>query len=414
MKKYIFIAPTVANMGGAQMYIRNKMLWLKQQGWDVDIIVAQGGAAKLVDLQRFECVVSELAFDILNFSEKKKVKVVNKIVHRIGAVKTDNVVIESTCISETLWAEAVAKRIFAKHFVYLLQEENKINNKGVQDFFLFKLKRKELYGIIEPSLDKMFRPFYQIANNEMYHLPAHSENVEADIDSPFINLVSKSKKDYVVGMFSRLDKPFVIPAIKKFCQYANNHHDSKYLLLVMGDAPEGVNLGKKILNLIKKTTRNVSLVLTGYIYPVPTRLLKLCDVFFSSAGCAWVCARSGVPTIAIDGNDFSPIGILGRTTTHALFRGENESKQDFFKLMDEVLTEKKHKKESPYYKEGLPDFGDHIKALEESVSEKEYFDVESIKPETKMDFKLKYALAVIGPKNYLKLGALKEKWTKRK
>jgi hypothetical protein len=81
--------------------------------------------------------------------------------------------------------------------------------------------------------------------------------------------------------------------------------------------------------------------------------------------------------------------------------------------MDDILIEKKYKKETPKYWEGTPDMSDHIKALKDSSSEKEYYDVEFIKPETRTDYKLKWALTIIGPENYLKLGSFKEKWTRR-
>jgi len=170
----------------------------------------------------------------------------------------------------------------------------------------------------------------------------------------------------------------------------------------------------QIQELIREDAPNISVIATGYLYPVPTKLLEQCDAFFTSAGSSWVCMRSGIPTITYDGNDNKPIGILGRTTQNTLFRGETEPPGDFSILMDQILVERKYKKEAPNFSDGLPDFSDHMKALEETASEKEYYDVESIKPETKTDYKLKRALAIIGPENYLKLGFLKDKWTRRK
>jgi len=396
------------------MYVCNKLLWLRQYGWQVDIILAQGGMARLRELQEFDTVMPEMAFDIQNYSEKKKTKVIDAIVKRIDADNVADVVIESTCISETLWAEAVAKRIGAKHISFLLQEENTIVNKGVQDFFLFKYNRKELFGIESASLTTMFESFRPIEKENSYWLPAYCNNVEADVESPYIEQLKCTECHYRIGMLSRLDKPFVIPAIKDFCQYAKGHQDKKFLFLLMGDAPKGSGILYQIQELIREDAPNISVIATGYLYPVPTKLLEQCDAFFTSAGSSWVCMRSGIPTITYDGNDNKPIGILGRTTQNTLFRGETEPPGDFSILMDQILVERKYKKEAPNFSDGLPDFSDHMKALEETASEKEYYDVESIKPETKTDYKLKRALAIIGPENYLKLGFLKDKWTRRK
>ena len=186
--------------------------------------------------------------------------------------------------------------------------------------------------------------------------------------------------------------------------------EKKYLFLLMGDAPKGSGVSVQIKKLINTKAPNVSVIATGYLYPVPTKLLELCDAFFTSAGSSWVCMRSGVPTITIDGNDFKPIGILDRTTEHTIFRGEEEPVQELAELMEEILTEKKYKKEIPCYREGLPDFLSHINALADSSKEKDYYDVESIKASSALDFKLRLALTVVGPQLYLKLGALKQRW----
>lgn len=410
MKKYVFLVPTVAGMGGAQMYIRNKLLYLRQHGWMVDVIVAQNGHAQLPELQEFQFEVSELTFEIFNYSNRKKRVVVNKIVNKIQDPTVRDFVIESTCISESSWAEAIAKRVDAKHIAYLLQEDNVLNNKGIQDFFLFKHKRRELIGITDQSLFAMFSTFHPILKEESYWLPAYCNNVEADVDSPYIELLKDTEYDYLIGMLSRLEKPFVVPSIKDFCQFAIKHQDKKFLLLLMGDAPKGSEVLTRIREVVKKAASNVNIIATGYLYPVPTKLLEMCDAFFTSAGSAWVCMRSGVPTITYDGNDFMPIGVLGRTTMNSLFRDDDDIKYDFSFLMDHILFEKKYRKETPNYAEGLPDFGDHIRFLLQTSQEKDYFEVEAIQPTNKTDYKLKLALGIFGPRIYCKLGFLKTKW----
>lgn len=412
MKKYVFLVPTVAGMGGAQMYIRNKILYLRQNGWTVDIIVAQKGHAKLSELQDFRFEIPELAFEIFNYSNRKKKLIIDKIVSRINNSEPDEIIVESTCISEASWGEAIAKRLWAKHIVYLLQEDNRLNNKGLRQFFLFKHARKELIGITEQSLTTMFASFNPIPTEQSYWLPAYCNNVEADVDSPYIGQMDSIKHDYAIGLLSRLEKPFVQPAITDFCNYSHNHQEKSFLLVLMGDSPKGSGVLERLRKQIGTRAPNVRVISTGYLYPVPTKLLEKFDVFLTSAGSGWTCMRSGVPTITYDGNDLKPIGILGRTTSNALFRDKDEEPQDFSLLMEQILVEKKYKKETPNYAEGLPDFGDYIEFLDKTSKEKEYYDVETIMPETKTDFKLKFALAVFGPQTYLKLGFLKNKWIK--
>ncbi len=283
----------------------------------------------------------------------------------------------------------------------------------MQRFFSFKHKRRELVGIADTSLSDMFAPFQPLVKEESYRLPAYCNNVEADVEHPLINTVNSSTSDVVVGTLSRLDKPFVMPAIKQFCDYANKNKNKTFLYLLMGGAPEGSTIPEEIKTYISSKTKNVELLMIGYLYPVPTRLLEVCNVFFTSAGSCWACMRSGVPTISIDGNDYLPIGILGRTTQNTLFRGETEPPLDFSTLMDEILIQRKYKKEEPNYKSGLPDFQNHMDFLASSKPEKDYFDMDSIRIEDASEWILKWALAIIGPKMYQKLGAIKANFRKK-
>lgn len=413
MKKYVFLAPSIANMGGAQMYICNKVLYLKDKGWKTDVITEGDGVPAIEELKQFKNSVPEIAFDSYCYSRRRRKKVVSQLSQLITNKEYEEIVIESTCIQECTWAELVAKEIGAKNFCFLLQEDNYVTNSGMQQFFFFKHKRRELVGIADTSLLDMFKTFHPLAKEESYRLPAYCNNVEADVEHPLINVVRNDNSDFVVGTLSRLDKPFVMPAIKDFCQYANKHKEKNFLYLLMGGAPEGSSIPNDIQAYISSNAENVELLMIGYLYPVPTKLLELCDVFFTSAGSGWVCARSGVPTIAIDGKDYKPIGILGRTTQSALFRGNNDPQIEFDELMDEILIQRKYKKEEPNYKSGLPDFQSHMDFLASSSAEKEYYDMDSIKIEDTSDRILKLALAIIGPNMYQRLGAIKANLLKK-
>lgn len=413
MKKYVFLAPNIANMGGAQMYIRNKVLYLKDKGWETDVITEWDGVPAIEELKQFKIKVPEIAFDIYCYSRRRRKKVVSHLSQLIKNKDYEEIVIESTCIQECTWAEEVAKEIGAKNFCFLLQEDNYVTNSGMQQFFSFKHKRRELVGIADTSLSDMFASFQPLAKEDSYRLPAYCNNVEADVEHSLIKIVENSNEDIVVGTLSRLDKPFVMPAIKEFCVYANKHKEKKFLYLLMGGAPEGSSIPNDIQAYVSSYAKNVELVMVGYLYPVPTRLLELCDVLFTSAGSCWACMRSGVPTISIDGNDFSPIGILGRTTQNTLFRGDSEPRLDFSTLMDEILVKRKYIKEEPNYKSGLPDFQSHMDFLASSSQDKVYFDMDSLKVEGRSDRILKWALAIIGPKMYQRLGAIKANLLKK-
>ena len=254
----------------------------------------------------------------------------------------------------------------------------------------------------------MFQPFHPLEENQSYQLSSYCSNAEADVDCPFLHQIDRSRYDYLIGAFSRLDKPFVSSAIEDICRYASTHADKRFLFLWIGDAPKG-NVMPKILEKTVKTVPNMELLVTGYLFPVPTRLLELCDVLISSSGSSWTCMRSGVPTITYDGNDYQPIGILGRTTHHALFRGADEPPQQLDMLLDQILVKKQYPVLPPKYKSILPDYKTHLDFLNAMPDDKRYYDVDSLRLESISDIVLAFGMIFLGPDKYGSLLHAKKK-----
>jgi len=407
MKKYIFFASCITGMGGAQMYLRNKSLYLQEQGWDVSLVSAQRGKIYILELKRYDWFIPELGFNYYLFSGRKRERIVNEIIGNFIQQQFEDIVIESTCMSECTWGEVVAEKIGARHLCYILQEYNVANSFTERNFLRFKYERHELAGIVQKSLQNLFTSFYPIETEKSYYLPAYCNNVVEDIDSEDLKNINRQDYDYIVGCLSRLDKPFIIHAINGFIDYAQSHLEKKYLLLMIGGAPEGSSFIKNINKLFERIS-NVTLHITGYLFPVPSKLLDICDVFFTSAGSAWVCKQSGIPTITYDGNDFHPIGILGRTTNNCLLRDKNEPILDLSNLLDKVLLEKSYVKEPSTQELNNPDFSSHDQFLFEMSREKNYFDFEHV-TQSVSEKKLKALLFIFGAENYYKMG----NWKKR-
>ena len=378
MKKYVFLIPSLSNMGGAQMYVRNKMNYLLAEGWVVTVVSAQAKNVIIPELKEFNYIFPEVAYYKFLYSNKKQKRIVDNISKIINRNSGDIIVVESATLRMGTWGESIAKQVKAKHLLFLLQEKTTFNNRSLLDFLVFKHKRKELVGITKQSLTQLFKPYFQIRDEESYSLIAHCNNVEADVDCEYLHQIDKTCYDYIVGGVSRLDKAFVENAFDDFCQYAINKKTVKFLLLWIGDAPKNsrmpIVMSERIKNLL-----NVDIIITGYLYPVPTRLLEMCDALISSAGSSWVCMRSGVPTITYDGNDLRPIGVLGHTTQCSLFRQQNDNIPDFNQLMNDILIEKKIGRTPANYTQDLPDFKSHMDFLNQSSDESVYFDIDSIR-----------------------------------
>lgn len=407
MKKYVLFTPSIVNMGGAQMYVRNKCLHMQEQGWDVDIFTSQRGVIYISDLKKYDCVIPELGFDYFLFTKSKRERILKDILRRLAWEKYEEIAIESTCISESTWAEVVAARVGGRHLFYNLQEHNNINSKAEQSYLTFKYLRHELAGITDKSLYDMFLSFWPIKKEESYLLRAICNNVVEDVDCQLVGQIEQVNADFVVGCLSRIDKPFIIPALTDFIAYTKYHSDKQFVLLMIGGAADNSSSEKNIRKMIADA-KNVKLFITGYMYPVPIKLLDTCDAFFTSAGSAWVCMRSGVPTISYDGYDFRPIGIMGRTTKSSLMRGEDEPPLEMATLLEDILENRKYAKEEQIYNLCKSDFSLHDAFLTEMSQAKEFFDFENVQ-KNGAEKKLSLLLSLVGAGAYYKLADIKKR-----
>ena len=122
MKHYIILTGGIHNMGGSEMYTRNKIIYLKTTGWHVNVFFYnRGEKIYLKELEEFKnnCI-PELQNGYYYFNKIQR----NSIVDRIysGIDSNDYVVIESQLIELTYWAELVAFKYGAKSILNCLEE----------------------------------------------------------------------------------------------------------------------------------------------------------------------------------------------------------------------------------------------------------------------------------------------------
>ena len=133
-----------------------------------------------------------------------------------------------------------------------------------------------------------------------------------------------------------------------------------------------------------KDTDNLSVYVTGAIFPVPKHLLDKMDVFVSSAGAARTSSDAGYITIAVDAMDFDAIGIVGYTTKEILHRNPDLPYDSTGKLLERILIDKEFEGLSPQVAVSNPDFMEvfksHMQYLDDSVDTKEYYDIRNFKP----------------------------------
>lgn len=393
MKSYIFLTPNIFNVGGAQMYLKYKSEWLTEKGYKVIIISSKKGKYMINGLEKFKGFVVEGLYFYPHWFYKRKRKRIEKILLNIIGDNTEEMIIESTSITVSVWGEIIAKYYNAKHLLYSLQENNEVFDPEILNFLKFKNIRRELAGINPQSIPQIFK--YKSINGPC--LKAYSLNIPEDYDYFLVNEIAKA--DYTIASIGRLDKPFVMPLIKEIISFAQMHDDKYFNFLMIGGS-ERNEIVKTLEKMVRKTS-NVRMYITGFIYPIPLKLLQLPDVFISSSGACRVSSQQNKITVSIDSHDHKPIGIIGITTKNSIFR-DDEPEVELSVLLKEILFDKKYHPTMINDDKPLSyvDYTDHLEFINKSDTSREYFNFEMVQS---MNRYKRLILNFLGQRKYLKL-----------
>lgn len=397
MSLYVFLTPNITNIGGAQMYLKNKSEWLSCKGFNVIIISGQNGDIEIKQLKQYKNSIIEGISKSPDFYYKNKI---NKIVKQVLAIidnKREEVIIESNSITTAVWGELIAKHYNAKHLVYSLQESNKLNSKDYYNFFVFKKNRGELAGITPFSIPKMFNKDFA---DKRLCLKAYSSNEPENYEHHLITEIRPT--DFTIASLGRLDKPFVLPVIKDIVSFAKKYNEFSFNLLLIGGSNNRID--KDSIIKIVEGVKNINLYITGFIYPVPLKLIQIADVFVSSSGACRISTQQKRLTISIDSNDHKPIGIVGITTDNTIFR-ISEPQIELSDLLYEILIDKKYN--TSMIKDTPPrviDYSEHMNFINISDKNNEYYTFQKF---NSISILKKVSFNLLGANFYKKLQSLK-------
>lgn len=289
MKTYILLPTGITEMGGGQMYIRNKIKYMEEQGWRVEVFSGKEGTIYINDLKKYQRNIIRSLDDPPFIYSNKTIKNTLLQMKNIIGNENEQIVIESGAAHTVYWGELLAQEMHAKHMVFLLDECNDQIDFHYLDFFDFKHQRKELAGIADKSLSDLFRDYKSIDQENNYWLVAHCTNVVEDCYNPITEQIIRA--DYNIGSIGRLEKPYVLPVAEEIRKFVANHLESTVNIIFIG----GSVIKKSMRQLRKKFhgMDNVNLILTNYMFPIPKKMFDLVDVFVSSSGSAMVsyCER---------------------------------------------------------------------------------------------------------------------------
>ena len=373
MKHYIFLTNSIRNMGGGQMYVRNKSLYLQNKGWSTSVFFYNEGPILIQELNTYKSnLIKTLAQSIALVSKDIIERTLNEIISKLP--DSDEFVIESNAYHLIYWGELIAKRINAKHLLFILEENLPTFNNAIAEFFIFKLLRKEVIG--NAYTYKRFLKKRYIDEFAKY-------GTIKDI-SPFCsNVIIRDSKvnfdiayaDYNILSIGRLDKPYISNMLNEFIIFVKKY--SKYsfnIIFIGGDAENTISTA--IRNKFKQF-HNVTIYTLGYMYPIQIYYLSIADVNVASSNSVLVSANEGVPTIVVDAHDYFALGVYNYTTTNTVFRS-NEPKELISDLLEDILINRNYPKtcfDNTDHNNG--DFDAHMDFYDINIK-KEYYDIYQI------------------------------------
>lgn len=377
MKKYLILTPSISNMGGSEMFTANKSKYLREHGWGVNVFYFNTrGEVMIPELEKYKgnCI-PELLLRIEHFTKIYRNKIISRIIEGIN--DDDQVVIESHLFNLGIWGELIAQRIGAKNILNFMEENIGEVSKNEADFMEWKLKRWEILNASDKSFHRYFNSRYKEEYKQYTHnfMRVYCSNVTTnkEVDVSFI-----SPADYTILSIGRLDKPYILPSIKEVITFAKENAVKTINLIVVGGSPDG-NSEKKI-DIFCNPIDNLRVYQFGYMFPVPSNIIQLADVAFSSANSISVSANQGIPTVGIDIHDTLPLGVYGKTTQNKFSR-DDEPVIALSQWLHQILVDKKYVKESPILeddKESNEVFGKQIDFLSLSPSDRRTYDVENM------------------------------------
>lgn len=366
MKKYVFLTNSIRNMGGAQMYLRNKLVFLKKQGWSVSVYFFNEGEILIPELQEYRGNrIPEMLYPISAIRRNKVSSIIEKIVG--DTANFEHFIVEPLAYHLSYWGEAVAEKASGKNLLFLLQESFPEFTKEENAYLQFKAYRKELMN------GSRFKHLKFESENNLWRLPSYS-NVTAPIDYT----LNHDTLHRTILSLGRLDKPYVMPMLEEIVAFTKKTKMKVNLFLVGGSADN------TYMTTVRSYLEDKELITPyyfGYMFPVPEIIIKAADVAIASSGSVLVPTELGIPTIAIDAHDYMAMGIYGETTQNTFVR-KTEPQLHISDILNEVLVEGRYinvdSKPSQTISDSEKILWDQLRMIESLDAPKEYYDVFSV------------------------------------
>ena len=326
-------------MGGAQLYVLRRALYLQNKGFDVYIVVGfDNGNFPLQS--KFNsipilCVPEVSKPYVLSYPKNKAA--IDKI-KEFASINSDTT-IESHTLSAIEWGEIISSSSYCKHLAYPLSEIPVSSYKWQPGKRLFyeKLERNEFWGLSNVSLKLIFGEEHTPNN---YVNVGFDEAELADKCSPYLS-IQRKEDEFVIATVTRLDKTYVEVLISDSISLAKEYPNQVFVLLIAGGSRTG-NREEYLFNKYRQCNipcDNLRVLFTGYITTLGKDLFQMCDVFVGTGLAAINAISQSCLTIMIDESYNRSIGFFGTETRNFGYGDFKDSTSIFIKLKEAYLMD---------------------------------------------------------------------------
>ena len=308
IKTYCIITPQVSNMGGAQLYCLRRVNYLLKNGYNVKLIV--GNDENFILENEFKATsilkIDEITEPLFIVSRQKTQQILSKIKEFL---RDEDVIFESHLPALAIWGELIAKELKSKHIIYFLIEVSIKDFRyfQIKDYFIWKLKRNECYGVSNISLKLIFGEYFDEKYNNYINIGFDINELTENTNPDFLKEIPPH--DFIIGTVARLSKTYITELINSSIKLSLKYPDLRFLLIIAGNDPDA-----SILSRLRKkylTNNNFSILFPGYINPIGKDFFRYLDVFVGMGTASVNSIAQKCATINIDPRTNLASGIFG-------------------------------------------------------------------------------------------------------
>ena len=313
---YLLITPSIANLGGAQLYILRRAKYLSENGYAVKIIVSTHNPQNFILENQFERIPVLFLKDLQKPFSLYSIKKLDRIIQNVKSFLSDveSGIIETSSLETAVWGELFAKTINWKHIIYLLADpkiSQYIFYPGYH-FFEYKLNKRELYGTAEQTLPLIFGKPVEKDKNLFVNVPFDTGEL-AELSVPPGAIRNIGKNSFVIGTICRLEKTYLKPFIDS-CIYFAEKHKKKSITLIVAGGSEKPKLFNQLKDLYSNRSLNISnliILFPGYIKVLGKDFFNALDVFVGMGTASINAISQSCATLNIDPITNQCSGIFG-------------------------------------------------------------------------------------------------------